>query len=94
MYEQKILNSFSGKIELPSDRIIHVGVHLDNYAYMPVEYLTKMEPIVKINGIPFLIGSTGILEIDDINITSIEFLNTVDGYIELEVEKIGKDTTN
>ena len=53
--------------------VTKIGIHNANYKDQELQFL----PIIKINNIPFIIGKTNILELEDVNITSLQVLQNV-----------------
>lgn len=87
---EELLSKIQEQCQNEISYLSKIGVHYVNFFDLDLsgQYIPKI--IVIINGIEFQIGKTGILELEDTNITSIYFLNDTDDrvYIDYQYKKV------
>ena len=85
---EEVFDLIKEQCSQPVNYLTKVGFHL--VKTYPLDLLGIYEPTISIliNGIEFLLGKTGLLELEDVQITSIQFLNEVDElfYIDYQYE--------
>ncbi len=87
--DQELFSKIQSDCKDTVDYVSKIGIHChDNFDFDLSQGSTKVV-LVRINGIDFQIGKTRMLELENVRITSIQFLSNMDDatYIDYQYQK-------